>query len=295
MERLTDDQLWVWNRWPDLQKAFPDVTTNETSYNNYMLWWKVYFPMEMPARMYTQPQTPEKDNILVIPGHKIRALVVTPTTDKYDQYWSEYWTALQNMDGNFDILIIDNSDNTDYFEELKKRIRPTNHITMVKHWYDQQFENVGFWQSQEKLALIHNYARNLFLGSMYSHFLSIEADVAVEKYAFRKLLRIKLPVVQAPIVRGGQYLHGTFTNYPSVGNMSMHILSKHEVDSSQLIKVDWGSIGCCLIERWVMEQVAWRSNPNGDQHDDMWFAVDCKNYNIPIHLMPGVEVRHLKM
>jgi hypothetical protein len=294
MERLTEDQFWVWNRWSDLQKHFPEVTTNEESNKGYMEWWRVYFPSEMSARLYNPALTVSRDNFLLIPGHRLRVLIVTPTTVAYDYCWDKYWKAVQELDGNFDILIVENSDTPGYYEKLCKRVSDTQHIVMVKYWYDPKYEGVGFSKSQEKLTGVHNYARDVFLGGMYSHFFSIEADVVVEKYALRKLLRAKKPVTLAPIERDGQILAGMFVNYPNSRDMTVHILSKKEIEANPLQQIDWGSIGCALIERHIMERIAWRYNPNSSQHDDIWFAVDCKNYNIPIFLSTTTEVAHLK-
>jgi hypothetical protein len=294
MERLSDDQLWVWNRWSDLQRAFPNVTVDESSLKGYVEWWRVYFPSEMGARLYKPALQPPQDNFLIIPGDRLRALVVTPTTRNYDYCWDQYWNALQEMEGNFDILIIENSDAPDYYKELCKRIQTSRHITTVKYWHNPKFDGVGFNQSQEKLTEVHNCARDVFLGGFYSHYFSIESDAVVEKYALRKFLRAKKPVIQAPIERDGGYLQGMFTNYPNSIDMTVRILQHSEMRKNPLMQIDWGSIACCLIERHVMERLAWRYNPRSSQHDDIWFAVDCKNHDIPIFLSSEVDVKHLK-
>jgi hypothetical protein len=248
----------------------------------------------MGARLYKPAiQTPH-DNFLIIPGDRLRALVVTPTTRDYDYCWDQYWNALQEMEGNFDILIVENSDAPDYYEELCKRVRSTRHITTVKYWHNPKFDGVGFSQSQEKLTDVHNYARDVFLAGFYSHYFSIESDAVVEKYALRKLLRARKPVTLAPIERDGQYLTGVFTNYPNSRDMTVRILSRKEIEQNPLQQVDWGSIACCVMERHVVERIVWRYNPRSSQHDDIFFAVDCKNHGIPIFLSSEINVNHLK-
>jgi glycosyltransferase involved in cell wall biosynthesis len=293
---LNEEQVLVWKRWEDLQRAFPLAMIDQKDADKYLQWWKEYFPQERGMRMVydlkPEPIMKQSYPIMRLPPFKNKTLIVTPTIESYDCYWDDYWKGIQNLEGNFDFLIIENSDTDTYYNKLLGKARETRCSGLVQRWFKEKYKGKGYWESQEKMADILNHARELFLCGPYTHFLSVEADVELTPSVLNDMLSVGKSVVQAPIIRDGLYLHGSFNNYNSMMIECRNI--KEKEFTTGLIPIDWGSVGCCLIERAVLERIPWRHLPGHSNHHDIWFGVDCKNLNFPIYLMPSLKVTHHK-
>ena len=285
---LSPRQLEMWKAWPDLQKAFPSAEYASESQEAYIRWWASYYPGEAKLRdLRIGPKVQKPEGFDNLPT---KVLVVTPTTNAYDYCWNEYWKGIQEMEGEFDVLIIENSDYEETIRELPKRIEGAKHPTTVKRWYNPRFANKLYSEAQEKLAAIYNFVTPILIEGKYTHMMMMESDVTAPPDTVNRLLAVKQPIVQALMMRNGIILHGYIEGAGAFGGNSYPPVQPHEWEGKEILKIEYGSIGCCLFERWVVEQIKWKGDAGW--HPDMWLAKDCKILEVPIYLVPGIVPIH---
>ena len=216
-----------------------------------------------------------------------RVLVGCPTSSHKEYALKQYAEAVKNLDyKNYDILLVDNSQNDNYFNKIK------NHgLNVIKGEY--------YEGALKRIVNSRNLLRKYVLDNNYDYLFSLEQDVIPDKNALSKLISHDKKVVS-----GIYFVHNIINNqrilipqaFIGLENKTnnlpdMRWLTKQEVFSNKLIKIVSCGLGCVLIHKNILEQIEFRTENN--VFDDRFFSLDLYKKNIPMYCDTSVKCKHL--
>lgn len=213
-----------------------------------------------------------------------KILVFTPIYHAKDYCLSEF---LDNCAGftypNYEHIIIDNSnDGLRYYRKLKRKCEPYG----IKVYHVNRGNT-----SREGLARAQNKAREIMLEGDYDYLMSLESDIFPGFNIMEALVWDNKEVVTGLYLIGDKK-DGTrwpciTVNWqnPNTGTMGSQLLPRDEWDdyvNKGLKKVTAGGMGCCLMDREVIEKVAFTYIPGHRAHSDVFFFMDAQRlgYNV---------------
>ncbi|MEM3127161.1 MAG: glycosyltransferase [Candidatus Woesearchaeota archaeon] len=216
----------------------------------------------------------------------MKILIACPTYEEKKYALNEWTEAVKNIEnGNnyVDVLLVDNSKDNEYFEELKK--------TGFKVKKIERREN-----PKDNVANSRNLIRELFLEKNYDCLFSLEQDVIVEKDALLKLLSHKKDVVSGVVYNNLPYgnklkwLPMVYVTHP-YDKTGLWYAKEEELQGNQLIEVRGVSLSCVLIHRKVLEKIKFRYYPK--TWDDLPFCEDTIKAGFRIYVDTSVKPKHL--
>lgn len=202
-----------------------------------------------------------------------KILIFTPIYEGKDYCLDEF---LENCDGftyeNYEHIIIDNSnDGGRYFSKLKKKVAPYGiRVYRVKRGDT----------SREALARAQNRAREIFLNGDYDYLMSLESDIFPASNIMEALIWDNKEIVTGIYLIGQK---GKETRVPCItipwknpktGTWGSRLIIPDEVPeyySKGLKEVAAGGMGCCLMEREVLEKTGFTYIPGHSGHSDVFF------------------------
>ena len=241
-----------------------------------------------------------------------KILVASPTYEGMRYCEKEFIQSITNLEySNYDILIVDNSENDNYFYYLKETYPK---LTMIR---DQSNEK------DKMMRLVHS--RNLILGyavkNNYDYILMMDCDVIPPKNIIQELL-----------LCGKDITSGIYYNYFVVDGKTKYMpvawtaltekefedikqkiqlpdfitssedlkahLTQEEVSSDKLIEVIIPSAGCMLISKKVFEKVKYGVLDTSKQGgvrttDDVYFSLEAKKHRFKAYCNTKVKCEHL--
>ena len=230
---------------------------------------------------------------------KPKILVGCPTSNYKKYCLAEYSEAVKNLSyDNYDILLVDNSEEDNYFEEIKSK-----GLNVIK----SKFSDLA----RDRIISSRNLIREKVLTEDYDYFLSLEQDVIPPKDVIEKLLKWNKKVVSGVVFHlmpQTEQAGRKFLLFPMFGvddgkGKYTFLKSQDVMDKFNLIKIDYCSMGCLLIHRSVLEKLKFRyeltnSSEKDEDNvlwDDMCFCRDVKKLGIDIHGGNNVKCKHLIM
>lgn len=220
-----------------------------------------------------------------------KILVGCPTSDHKAYCLKEYVGGLHSLKGEFDILLVDNSDTDKYREEIAKL-----KIPVIKGPYRES--------ARDRIVSSRNMLRKKVIDEGYDYFFSLEQDVIPPPQALHELLVHDTDIVSAVYTK----------KYKLVGEKSGKNLGEKELplawvrvgdkttqmemddlDPPRLQQIRGVGLGCMLISRKVLEEVQFHFDANHSSFDDMWFCNDAQKAGFSIFLDTGVLCKHLEM
>lgn len=230
-----------------------------------------------------------------------KILVGAPVCKHYDYCLDKYLIALKNFDyPNYDILLIDNSDDESFYEKLKSLnipvIRKGNENPSIKM----------------KMIIGRNYLREKVLNEKYEWFFNLDQDVIPPKDTLKKLISHDKKVItgiyynyfkvneewkKQPILyrnlskeeineieqKGKEWLkQKSLEIYTRLeGNKGDYSktyieLTNEEVEDSKLIEVVSCGTGCIMIHRSILEKLDFKFNQLLG-FDDVIFCDEVRN------------------
>ncbi len=242
----------------------------------------------------------------------LKILVASPTYKGMKYCEKEFFNRIIGLDyNNYDILIVDNSENGDYFNHLKETYANFNIINDKSNEKDKM------------LRLVHS--RNLILDyalkNNYDYLLMLDSDVIPQKNAIQELLNCNKDIVSGIyynyfIVDGKmKYMPVAWTALTenefetikqkiqlpdfikSSEDLRAH-LTEEEVNSNQLFEVVIPSAGCMLISKKVFEKVKYGVLDTTKQGgvkttDDIYFDLEARKQGFKLYCNTKVKCEHL--
>jgi len=208
---------------------------------------------------------------------KASVLIGTPTYDKDKIFFEDYSNAIKKQDHSYDLLIVDNSEKDDYFNELKEK--DINVIKIPK----TELKHDTVLRSREAIV-------KKFLEGNYTHLFWVDSDVIIPPKALSTLLEANKDIIS------GVYLSPF--NYPQFSLIHpvayklthkeelRHPLQSREIKINEIKELHSVGFGCCLIKREVLEKIKLRRIPNTTSTEDILFCSDARskeNYKTFIH------------
>jgi len=209
-----------------------------------------------------------------------KVLLATPTAKAKDYClndWASYVKGLTYP--NLDILIIDNSKETDYYKTIQKKGLPVIHIDR------QPGEEIRSF-----MCRCNNIARDKVLNEGYDFMFSLESDIFHAPNVIEHLMSYRKNVVgisyfiqhtyQSRLIpfekENFGYLSVTQTSPPD----RAFLMADGRIRQTYQI-----GLGCLLIHRSVLEKIKFRFDPNDGElkaNADVYFHIDCMNAGIPV-------------
>ena len=208
-----------------------------------------------------------------------KVLVGCPTSDRKKYCFKEYLESIKTLSySDYDILIVDNSESDEYYNEIKK------HLPVVKSKF---YEN-----ARDSIVESRNIIRQKVLDEGYDYFLSLEQDVIPPRDIIEKLLKTNKKVIS------GLYFY--IVKNELMPMAWIHHDEKHavrlkfeDVKKDKLMEVVTAGLGCVLIHRDVLEKVKFRYVKDKNPFDDVWFCEDVRKINEKVFLYTSVKCKHL--
>lgn len=220
----------------------------------------------------------------------MKVLVGCPTSYHKAYCLDEYAAGIKALQGKFDVLIVDNSKDDDYFKKIKAAGLP-----VVK----------GPWTegARDRIVASRNVLRQKALDEGYDYFFSLEQDVIPPPDGLKRLLSYNEKIIS-----------GIYTkNYSIVDEQDREVgrqelplvwvfdhnkirqLTMRELNPARLIQAVLTGVGCILIHRSVLEKIEFRWDPAHKGFDDTFFCKDAQKHGFKIFADTGLLCEHLEM
>lgn len=218
---------------------------------------------------------------------KFKILVGTPHADVKNYCLDNYVKNIKELTyGNFQVLVVDNSESNKNTKLIKKMGLPAIHIKRKnKH-------------TRQLLAESHEYLRKATLDGGFDYLLHFESDITPPLNVIEHLLSHQLPVVSAP------YL----VDFGNNSHLMAQAIEEKQVGIRKTINLDKGSdihvvdgklhkgfafgLGMCLIHRDILAKIEFRFEENADLHPDTFFANDLEQLGIEQYLDTSIMCEH---
>jgi len=241
-----------------------------------------------------------------------KVLVASPTYEGMKYCEKEFLNSIQNIDyPNYDILIIDNSKNNDYFKHLKQSFPDIN---IIKDSTNEEKNILRLISSRNKIL---NYA----VKNNYEYILMLDSDVIPPKNIIKELLdcnkdivsglyynyfkvdgRLKwLPVAWTALTQKEFEEIKKKIQLPdfikSPEDLRVH-MTLEEANSNKLIPVAIPSAGCILIKRKAFLKIRYellntQNMNNIKTTDDIGFIINAKKQGFQIFCNTKIKCEHL--
>ncbi len=211
-----------------------------------------------------------------------KILVGCPTSNHKSYCIDKYIESVKSLDyPNYDILLVDNSQNDDYYNKLKSK------LPVVKSPY--------YETARKRITESRNILRDKALREGYDYFFSLEQDVIPPKDVISLLLNHKKKIVSALYFdvnpEDRSLMPMAWVHYQ--GSKARRMFLSEVFSPGRVLEVVTCGLGSVLIHRDVLEKIKFRYVPERRPFDDLWFSVDAKEANFPVYLDPSIKCRHL--
>lgn len=214
-----------------------------------------------------------------------KVLVGCPTSSHKSYCLNEYVKGVKSLTyDNFDILLVDNSKDNLYFNDIKNFGLP-----VVKGPFDES--------ARQRIVDSRNILRQKVLDGNYDYFLSLEQDVIPPPDIIQRLLKHKKSIVSGIYFtyqeNNGINLGLRPVLWKKTGKNGLSIMTEKEFFEPGLIEVGACGLGCVLIHKDVLKKVNFRFGKEYDGFDDMWFCYDSFNSGFKIYADTSAKCKHL--
>lgn len=218
---------------------------------------------------------------------KPKVLVGGPTSHHFKYCIDEYLDAIKNLTyDNYDILLVDNSKDDEYFNYLKGKVP----VVKLPVYYEN---------ARERVAESKNLIREKVLNEGYDYFLNLDSDTIPPKDIIERLLKH-----QKEITTGVYYKIFDVTLMPQDIKKKMtmpliytkiqgriHQCTAEEVEFPALMQIYGCGSGCLMVSRDVLKKIKFRFADNA--WDDIKLCDDAEKLNIPVFCDTSVKCMHL--
>lgn len=222
----------------------------------------------------------------------MKILIGCPTSDYHKYCLKEYIEGLKSFTyPNFDVLLVDNSKNNNYTEEIKKY-----NINVIKYPYTES--------ARDRIINSRNLLREKFLKGNYDYFFSLEQDVIPPKDIIERLSAHKKEIVSGVYFAEKNLVGEKFSQkillpvlYDFVKDKdgkdipeNMRFFREDELNNG-LKEVKASGLGCILIHKKILENIKFRYDKDG--FDDVFFCQDARAKGFKIFADTSIICKHL--
>ena len=242
---------------------------------------------------------------------KSKILVAAPTYQRMQYCQKQFLKSIISLDyGNYDVLIVDNSEKNTNFNELNKN----KNIKVIWDKSDQKNKLLSLVNSRNKIL---NYA----IDNNYDYILMMDSDVIPPENIIQGLLECNKDIVSGLyynyfIVDGKtKYMPVAWTaltkeefeeikqkiQLPDFIKSHLDLrahLTEQEADSEKLLEVVIPSAGCMLIKRNVFEKIKYglidtQNMNNIKTGDDIGFILNARKEGFKVYCYTKIKCEHL--
>lgn len=213
----------------------------------------------------------------------MRVLVGCPTSDIFSYCIGEFLERVRNLSySSYDILMVDNSKNDDYYKTLKGR-----GINTLKGLY--------FDDWRQRVVHSRNMIIKHALENNYDYLLSLDQDVIPPTDVIETLMGFEKDIISGVyygffMVGGVKKLRPLLYRHINGGKQNLNL---NEVEGKSLIEIDECGAGCLLIKRGVLKKVKFGLLPEDiTTTDDVYFCHKAKKAGFGIFAYTGVKAVH---
>ncbi len=238
-----------------------------------------------------------------------KVLVASPTYKGMKYCQDKFFDRINNLTySNYDLLMIDNSEGDDYFNELKDK-----GIQVLK-------DEVSEKNKMRRLISSRNKIIEYALENNYDYLLMMDCDVIPPRNIIEELLNCdknivsglyfnyfmssgklkNLPVAWRFITEEEFEEISKKINLPSSVKSNLDLrrhLTSQEAESNELFEVIYPSAGCMLISRKVFEKVKYglldMSRINANTSDDIYFITKARDLGFKCYCNTKIKCDHL--
>jgi GT2 family glycosyltransferase len=228
-----------------------------------------------------------------------RILVGCPTAEIKSYCLEEYINGLKKLTYPFfDVMLVDNSKKSDYFNKLKKIAEEWRKEFPEKNFF---VERIPFNspKSRKRIVDSRNLIRKKAINGNYDYFFSLEQDVIPPVNVIETFLSRKKEVVSGVYfnaVPGGKgVIPLAFTSEGIIeGKEKFVSVNLFDLFPSRLITgFAFIGIGCMFISRKIFTEIEFRFDESFDAFDDYFFCKDVQEKEFKVYLDSSVFCRHL--
>jgi len=243
-----------------------------------------------------------------------KVLVASPTYKGMKYCDKEFFNAIKNLTYPlYDILIIENSTDDKYFNELKKQ----ENIILIKDDVKKENKMLRLISSRNKII-------DYVLKNNYDYVLIMDCDVIPPKNIIEELIKCNKDIVSGIYFNYFKTLDNKtkwlpvawvsiskkeFENFENKQNLPDSVesnldlrgyLTKQEVESNELLKVLIPSAGCLLVKNRVLQNPKIRyglleTKKHGNIHttDDVYFITKAREAGFDAYCYTKIKCQHL--
>tara|TARA_Y100000034_G_scaffold81602_1_gene97827 strand:+ start:281 stop:967 length:687 start_codon:yes stop_codon:yes gene_type:complete len=212
-----------------------------------------------------------------------KILVGCPTSSSHKYALEQYAEALKALTyPNFDILIVDNSQDNTYFNKIKSLGLP-----VIKGPY--------YESARDRIIASRNLLRQKTIDENYDYFLSLEQDVLPPPDLLQNLLKYKKRVTTAIYFNYLNRANETRTLpviWTRIDDKTRYVMQANELNTG-LVKIAGSGLGCILIHKTILEKIKFRYEKRYPAFDDVYFFLDCKDKGINLYANTNIICKHL--
>lgn len=213
-------------------------------------------------------------------------LVGTPTFDFHSYCLDDYERVLKSLSyPNYDVLLVDNSEEEGYCKELVRRGLPAVRMP----YYDK---------SRMRLAEGHNILRQKVLDGGYDYLFLLDSDIIPPKDVIERLLYHGKKVVSGlyyqPMTIDKKKMYVPVIRVEIKGTKEQWALpSKDLLEPGKLVRIVASGTGCLLVHRDVLEKFKFWYDPKGKGTDDIFFFKSLFDADVECFCDTSIVCRHL--
>jgi hypothetical protein len=215
---------------------------------------------------------------------KQKVLIGTLTHKADKIFFDNFLESINNLDGDFDLLISENSETDGFYSSIKEK---GLNVIKTKRQSDK-FDTV----LQARKDILEE-----FLKKDYTHLFWADSDIVLPKDALKKLLDKDKDIIS------GVYLSPfKYPNLPPIVHPVAYKLTHKEdlrlplqspeIKKGEIMEVHSVGFGCCLIKKEVLEKIKLRRIPNTSSTEDILFCSDARSKNYKTFLHTDVLCKH---
>lgn len=215
-----------------------------------------------------------------------KILVACPTADIKEYCFSDWLNSSKSLTyENYDIHVVDNSDNRDFYERWKdvvsmSRVSP-NMFPSVKH----------------VMAKSHDECRKKALDGGYDYLLHLESDIFPPKDIIEQLLNVNAKIVGATYHIGvGEDSQLMIQQMEKFGDELRETYGLEQGDLSfvdgKVKRVFSCGLGCILIHRSVLDKFEFRYETGANVHPDSFFFYDMDAIGEKVYVDTSIYCQH---